>query len=583
MEPVERAAHSLDRAGGGDAMEAENLHHGRSRGREPVSAPRLALLLEPRSHRGGRSHLPLRRPARVRTVRRSAHRGDGVGRGGGVRGPADTNRSQMGERKLMNRHLKTAATGLVTALLLAPVLTGLATASLDPGPWPMFHRDAAHTGFTDLHVSDTSALSWTAPLSDSVEYSSPVVNIHGRILIGDVGKEIWSFDLTGTARWNYHTGGNLRYGTPAVGDDQTVYVGSADGNLYALWPSGTLRWTATTGGAVKTAPAIAEDGTIYVGSDDGKLYAIRPEDGSIAWTYAANDTIRSSPAVGPDGTIYFGSNDGFLRAVFPTGSLRWEGATGGPIKGAPAIYRERVMVGSGDGFLYCIDRRTGDLIWATYTGNNIRSSPAVGITGKIYVGVGDDIMCFHDDDGEPCFDFPTGGQVRSSPAVTAGDDSVDVVICGSDDGTLYAVRDGDLLWSATIGAPIRSSPAIGLGGFVYVGATDGILYAFGELDPAAVDPLPPRSATRISLAPNPARADDVVRIDPAGIATGPGAAVVSILDPMGRRVRRLPAQTSGSILWDGKDEGGRPVPTGVYWVRWTNGTEAAIGRVVRIR
>jgi outer membrane protein assembly factor BamB len=74
----------------------------------------------------------------------------------------------------------------------------------------------------------------------------------------------------------------------------------------------------------------------------------------------------------------------------------------------------------------------------------------------------------------------TGGAVNSSPAVANG-----VVYVGSSDGKLYAFAVGcatgggtcSPIWTGTTGGAIDSSPAIS-NGKVYVGSSDGKLYAF---------------------------------------------------------------------------------------------------------
>jgi len=65
--------------------------------------------------------------------------------------------------------------------------------------------------------------------------------------------------------------------------------------------------------------------------------------------------------------------------------------------------------------------------------------------------------------------------VRSSPAI--GSDGT--VYVGADDDKLYAIngKSGVKLWEFEIGRFVRSSPAIGSDGTVYVGADDNKLYA----------------------------------------------------------------------------------------------------------
>src|SRR5579863_2688125 len=67
-----------------------------------------------------------------------------------------------------------------------------------------------------------------------------------------------------------------------------------------------------------------------------------------------------------------------------------------------------------------------------------------------------------------------GGTIESSPAVVTG-----VVYVGGSDGKLYAFEaaTGHMLWAAMLGGSIRSSPAIAHG-IVYLGCDDHKLYVF---------------------------------------------------------------------------------------------------------
>ena len=70
--------------------------------------------------------------------------------------------------------------------------------------------------------------------------------------------------------------------------------------------------------------------------------------------------------------------------------------------------------------------------------------------------------------------YQTGSHIRSSPAI--GNDGV--VYVGSLDNKLYAVNpDGSLKWSYLTGYNVSSSPAIGSDGTIYVGSSDYKLYA----------------------------------------------------------------------------------------------------------
>jgi flagellar hook assembly protein FlgD len=62
--------------------------------------------------------------------------------------------------------------------------------------------------------------------------------------------------------------------------------------------------------------------------------------------------------------------------------------------------------------------------------------------------------------------------------------------------------------------------------------------------------------------PNPAAGS--LRIE---IVDSAGGGTIAILDPAGRLVRRLDA-SKRNPAWDGRDESGRPVPSGTYLLRW---------------
>jgi len=97
---------------------------------------------------------------------------------------------------------------------------------------------------------------------------------------------------------------------------------------------------------------------------------------------------------------------------------------------------------------------------------------------------------------------------------------------------------------------------------------------------------PPAQPVRLELAParpNPFGASTVLRF--ALPCAGPVR--VEVLDPQGRRLRRLFAGPLGAgpheVTWDGRDGQGDAVATGIYWVRIETGSEAATRKVVRMR
>jgi hypothetical protein len=113
-----------------------------------------------------------------------------------------------------------------------------------------------------------------------------------------------------------------------------------------------------------------------------------------------------------------------------------------------------------------------------------------------------------------------------------------------------------------------------------------LLNYFGEsVEPVAVDgpPAPPARLELSPARPNPFSASTVLRF----ALPRPGQVRVEVLDPQGRRLRRLFAGLLGAgphdVSWDGRNQQGNLVAMGIYWVRIETGSEAATRKVVRMR
>jgi FlgD Ig-like domain len=112
------------------------------------------------------------------------------------------------------------------------------------------------------------------------------------------------------------------------------------------------------------------------------------------------------------------------------------------------------------------------------------------------------------------------------------------------------------------------------------GLIDSLLtHTAGVGDPGVPAPVAPLTAT-----PNPFR--DRTRIDATLPVAATGALEISVLDLSGRRVASLSARSAAgrvSAAWDGRDTGGRLMPSGVYLVRAHAGGMVVTSRVVLLR
>jgi hypothetical protein len=87
----------------------------------------------------------------------------------------------------------------------------------------------------------------------------------------------------------------------------------------------------------------------------------------------------------------------------------------------------------------------------------------------------------------------------------------------------------------------------------------------------------------VTAAPNPFNPRVVLHLGGAGADPGGPALTVTIADLRGRRVRTLhtgPAPPGGRLVWDGADDRGRPLPSGVYLARVRGAGPPAVARLV---
>jgi outer membrane protein assembly factor BamB len=273
---------------------------------------------------------------------------------------------------------------------------------------------------------------WGVGLGNATK-CTPAITIDKMIYVGDGNGNLRLYDYNGDLRWTYSAGGSI-ISSPVVGVDGTVYFGSTNGTLYAVKSDGTLRWEYETGGPILSSPVLSPGGDVYFGSNDGKLYAVN-QLGMYQWSLKLSTSISCSPVfdVSTD-VIYVGGAGGKLYAVDSYGVIKWVFQTNGAVVSSPAIGSGgAIFFGSYDSTMYALNPN-GTLKWSYPTAGEIESSPTTNASDMVYVGSGDGTFyCFRRADGAVVWYSITGGAVGSSPAVA--DSSVYV---GSDDGRLYA-------------------------------------------------------------------------------------------------------------------------------------------------
>jgi outer membrane protein assembly factor BamB len=335
--------------------------------------------------------------------------------------------------------------------------------------------------------------------------SSPAV-VAGTVYFGSYDSSFYALDAaSGKLKWKFETAGEKQFeakglhgylpraqnmpdpwdfflSSPAV-NDGLVYFGSGDGNLYALdSKTGHLKWKFVTQGVVHSSPAVA-GGVVYFGSWDSYLYALDAATGQVKWEFKTGEDwtnfnqvgIQSSPAV-DGGVVYFGCRDAHLYALDAgTGKQKWNfDSHGSWINTSPAIYEGAAYVGTPiPGLFGAVDTKTGQVRFHLDARMMVFSSAAVA-GGMAYFGSFNGKLYAVDlKTGQFAWEFQTQAGKRDALGIVGPDGRPDFK-------AIFRSKFYEDMCSAverlfSLGS-IVSSPTVE-GGVIYVGSTDGNLYA----------------------------------------------------------------------------------------------------------
>jgi outer membrane protein assembly factor BamB len=283
----------------------------------------------------------------------------------------------------------------------------------------------------------------TIPDAWDVFTSSPAV-VNGRVFFGSGDGNVYAVDAkSGILQWKSATG-DVVHASPAVASG-TVFIGSWDGRLYALdAESGQLRWAFEAGKdpvirnqvGFQSSPAVV-DGTVYVGCRDAHVYPIDAATGRRKWDYPTSKSwVNTTPAV-RDGVVYVGTSDSarFIALDARTGRLRCNFDARAYVFSSPALAGDLAYFGSHNGRLYAVDTRSGVLAREFRTEASKRDPmKLLDADGRLvpesFAPVFGDFQDMYID----FFRFVSVGAILGSPAIDDG-----VVYVGSTDGNLYAL------------------------------------------------------------------------------------------------------------------------------------------------
>jgi hypothetical protein len=389
-----------------------------------------------------------------------------------------------------------------------------------------------------------------------------------------------------------------------VASSKLVAAYETDGTPAAGWPR------APASGGLHTTPAAADldgDGRtdlVFGGNTDNLLWAVSGDGTDLpGWPASIGAAVRSSPVladVDGDGVpeIFAIASDGTVHAFRADASPLpgWPVALAEPVSGpnpSPAVAdldRDDVpeIVVNGEGEIAVL-RADGSHFPGTpiVTGVSGQSSPVIAdLDGngsqEILTTSLDDRLHARGVDGAEIAGWPR--RFTETPKATPfvadvdGDGDLDVVV-GADDGRVLVI---DVPGEARPGA----APWPGYHG----GETPDGVYRHVHYPPTGgpdVGPAPGAAASGLALdpaAPNPFRAGTTLRFALAA----PARVDLDVIDVRGRVVARVLDQEPRfagrhAVAWDGRDAAGRPVASGVYFLRLQAGEEQRTRKILRLR
>ncbi len=422
--------------------------------------------------------------------------------------------------------------------------------------WPVAYKiDKTHMVIENYCFNpETGELLWISPDFNAYTgiFNTNVYSAEEQMFYVKVDSyiEAWSFadpSAMPTMVWRTYIRGGGITGIGTTYGDGKIFTGSFENMQMALdAKTGEIIWTTLTKGPMVFTGAYSDGLYFKGGTDDNTMYAFNADTGEIIWSYTPEtDGYFVTGCAVAYGMVYEMNKDGYLYALnMYTGDLVWKYK--GPNDslmwpGMPTVADGKIYLTTGEAAQYngpagisefsCINAYTGEPLWKL---TDMEALPpresAIIAYGTLYIIPGDvttsvdtisgneyatdqQVWAIKDvsPNGTPtkistnwkqwrsdpthsstasvgpsslyvAWKFETAGSVISSPSV-----SDDIVYVGSTDGYIYALGawSGNLIWKFKTNAPVESSPAVA-NGYVYTGGDDGYVYCLNPCTGALV-------------------------------------------------------------------------------------------------
>jgi outer membrane protein assembly factor BamB len=349
----------------------------------------------------------------------------------------------------------------------------------------MLHEDSRHTHRARGRAPSHPDLAWKIATDGPIEGQAAASPDEEQVYVSTLGGSLWAISRRGERVFTAPLGGRA-YGSPLVAEDGTVYVGSDAGAFFALSPAGHVKWKLETKGEADTGAVFLPDGNVVFAAGS-EVFGVRPS-GDVAWRFAAKGKIFAAPAVTDAGLVIFGSQDDHAYALTAAGLLAWAADLGGDVDGAPALGDDGgIFVGCDTGEVVRLGAR-GEIVWRTAVGGFVRGTLSVARNGDVLAGVYGptprQVRLTPDGALRGAFGVQGTGAAEFGVHGGALEDDAGTLVFGAQDDRVYAVgADGGLRWDFRTEADVDAPVTLLSDGTLLLGSDDGSLYALRDHPP----------------------------------------------------------------------------------------------------